>query len=97
MTGDRIEVEAAAQTEYRADGNPKEYQITLFARDGLNNRKPAAVFSSKKRAKEEARQIAKENPGGKLVKTMREQRKHLKYGEDEEHPVDMKRVNQIQG
>ena len=59
LTGDRIEVEPAVQTEYRSDGNPKEYQITLLARDGLRGK----------------------NPGGELVKTMREQRENMEYGE----------------
>lgn len=36
-TGDEISIGAAGQTEFRNDGNPKQYQITMWSRCGRNN------------------------------------------------------------
>lgn len=82
-TGDSIKLGPAKQTEFREDGNPKKYQITLWSRDGLNNFVLATNYRSKEKAKEECRRIARDNIDGKVIKSMDEKRKCLEWGEGE--------------
>lgn len=80
-TGDSIEIGPAMNTEYKNNGCPKEYQVTLWARDSANNRVLNLTYTSKKKAKEKAREVARHNPEGQLVKSMYEKRNYLDWGE----------------
>lgn len=83
-TGDSIEIGPSDQTEYDADGTPHKYQITLWARDGLNNRVEDWGIPSLKKARKEAVRIARKHPEGKLVRSMEEKRNLLNWGQADE-------------
>lgn len=57
--------------ERREDGKPKKYQITAW--NGLNCRTLDFSISSLDKAMNSARNIAKENPNGQLVKSIKEE------------------------
>lgn len=80
ITGDSIEVGPDDGTDW-VNGHPENYQITLFSRDGLNNRVVDSYISSLEEAKKRAVSIACSNPDGELVKTMEEERNLLEWGE----------------
>lgn len=80
-TGDTIEIGPADQTSYDGYGTPKKYQVTLWSRDGLNNRVISSYYSSQKDAMDEAKRIARRNPKGKLVKSQNEKFHYLEWGE----------------
>lgn len=82
-TGDEISIGPAGQTEFRKDGNPKEYQVTMWSRCGRNNIVIPRTFRSLKKAKKEAIKIARNNPKGQLVKSMHEKNNYLEWGEGE--------------
>lgn len=67
-TGQSIEIGPDDQTEYRADGNPKNYQITFW--NGLNNHVAYFSITSLREAKQLARKKARDNPDGDLIKSM---------------------------
>lgn len=83
-TGDSIEVGASRGSEYRSDGCPKEYQITLWSRDHTNNRVLTLTYNSKEKAKEKVREYARNHPDGKLVKTKNEEFNFMEWGEEME-------------
>ena len=82
-TGDEISIGPAQQTKFRKEKKKKKYQITKWSRCGRNNIIIPKTYSSLKKAKKRAREIARENPKGQLVKSMYEKNNYLEWGEGE--------------